>query len=100
MITGFCALQHHGSRNATPRTLFKLWTETETRSRPMAAILSTKAGVHGDHPQTAVPRETLVSALRERMGEAFFSSEELEDPWIDVSTDTASATGFAESARG
>jgi hypothetical protein len=80
--------------------LFNLWTEAETLSRPMAAMLSTKAGVHGHQPQTAVPQETLVSALRDRTGEALFSSEELEGPWIDVSTDTSSHLGFAESARG
>lgn len=58
---------HHGSRNATPRTLFNLWTEPDTLERPMTALLSTKAGVHGETPSTAVPRETLVNTLSKRM---------------------------------
>ena len=28
---------HHGSRNATPRTLFNLWNEAATRNRAMVA---------------------------------------------------------------
>ena len=59
---------HHGSRNATPRTLFNLWTEPATRDRTMTALMSTKTGVFpgtaGSH--TEVPRETLITALRQR----------------------------------
>ncbi len=91
---------HHGSRNATPRTLFELWTEPATLKRPMAAMMSTKAGVHGETAETAVPRETLVSALRDRTAGAFFDTEGLAETWIEVATDTASPKPFAESARG
>jgi hypothetical protein len=59
---------HHGSRNATPRTLFNLWNEPATRDRTMTALMSTKAGVFpgtaGSH--TEVPRDSLVTALRQR----------------------------------
>ena len=59
---------HHGSRNATPRTLFRLWTEPATRDRTITALMSTKTGVFpgtaGSH--TEVPRETLITALRQR----------------------------------
>ena len=59
---------HHGSRNATPRTLFNLWNEPATRERAMTALMSTKAGVFpgtaGSH--TEVPRDSLVTALRQR----------------------------------
>jgi beta-lactamase superfamily II metal-dependent hydrolase len=58
---------HHGSRNATPRTLFNLWQEPATRDRDMVALMSTKSGVHDHSPSTAVPRATLVEALRRRM---------------------------------
>lgn len=58
---------HHGSRNATPRTLFNLWQEPDTAERDMVALMSTKAGVHGKHAETAVPRKTLVNALDRRM---------------------------------
>jgi hypothetical protein len=64
-----CKVGHHGSRNATPRTLFNLWTEPGTRERPMTALMSTKPGVFPGRPGsgTEVPRETLLTALRQRM---------------------------------
>jgi hypothetical protein len=58
---------HHGSRNATPRSLFALWNQPETISRPMVGIMSTRPGVHGKTEATAVPRASLVSALEQRM---------------------------------
>jgi hypothetical protein len=59
---------HHGSRNATPRTLFDLWTEPATRGRKMTALMSTKPCVFGTTAShTEVPRDTLVTALHERM---------------------------------
>lgn len=60
---------HHGSRNATPRTLFNLWTEPGTLNRPMTALMSTKTGVFPGKPGsgTEVPRQTLLTALRQRM---------------------------------
>jgi beta-lactamase superfamily II metal-dependent hydrolase len=91
---------HHGSRNATPRTLFDLWTEPETVNRPLMAMMSTKAGVHGDSPETLVPRETLVSALRERTAGAFFSTEDMEGAWVEVAVETGSPGTFAEIDRG
>lgn len=57
---------HHGSRNATPKTL--LWENFEKRGGPksgrMHALLSTMSGKHG-HPDkhTEVPRKTLREAL-------------------------------------
>ena len=59
---------HHGSRNATPRTLFNLWNEAATRDRKMTALMSTKSGVFGRPGSgTEVPRQTLLTALRQRM---------------------------------
>lgn len=58
---------HHGSRNATPRSLLGLWTEGAAADRPMVALLSTRAGVHGKRETTAVPRSSLVTALTDRM---------------------------------
>ena len=58
---------HHGSRNATPRTLFQLWGENPDPARPMTALMSTLAGVHGRSEATRVPRATLVAALQRRM---------------------------------
>jgi glyoxylase-like metal-dependent hydrolase (beta-lactamase superfamily II) len=57
---------HHGSLNATPRSL---WNEFRKRRKgsgpkPLKSILSTMAGKHGHaDSDTEVPRETLVTAL-------------------------------------
>jgi hypothetical protein len=88
---------HHGSRNATPRTLFGLWTEPETLEHPMVSMMSTKSGVYGAG-DTAVPRETLVTALTDRM--TMFDSEPLDATWIEVSVETAASGPFTETARG
>lgn len=53
---------HHGSRNASPRSLVGLWEGT----RELTALLSTRPDVHGRSEATAVPRATLVAALQER----------------------------------
>ncbi len=57
---------HHGSLNATPKTL---WKGFDNKGGPASAhrllsILSTKDGVHGDTEKTAVPRSTLVKELK------------------------------------
>lgn len=62
---------HHGSRNATPRSLVELWDGDP----PLVALLSTRPGVHGKTEATAVPRATLVTALRQRA--ELYSSEDL-----------------------
>jgi hypothetical protein len=55
---------HHGSRNATPRTLVSLWANRSSSRGPMTMLMSTRPGVHGDTVATAVPRATLVRALK------------------------------------
>jgi hypothetical protein len=68
---------HHGSRNATPRTLHTLWTDRDAgRPRP-TALMSTRSGFHGDTPATAVPRATLVTAIEEVA--TLFSTETLPE---------------------
>lgn len=57
---------HHGSRNATPKSLMRLWTAAGV-DHPMTALMSTMPNVHGESAQTAVPRTTLVNALKRRM---------------------------------
>jgi hypothetical protein len=60
---------HHGSLNATPRTLwagFSHATETKKKGR-LKTVLSTLRNVHGHEEQdTEVPRGTLVDALKLR----------------------------------
>jgi hypothetical protein len=51
---------HHGSRNATPRSLVGLW---QGRKVQLTSVMSTMPGVHGKKKETAVPRETLTDAL-------------------------------------
>jgi hypothetical protein len=88
---------HHGSRNATPRTLFNLWTEPGSVEHPMVSMMSTKSGVYGK-AETAVPRETLVTALKDRT--TLIDSEDLDGMWVEVSIDVSKPGPFVESARG
>src|SRR6185436_9276862 len=58
---------HHGSRNATPKTLWNLFehrtTDAKTASR-LRTVISTMKGKHGhSESQTEVPRTTLVKEL-------------------------------------
>ena len=53
---------HHGSRNASPRSLVRMWQD---RERHVTSLMSTLSGVHGKQEETAVPRGTLVGALKD-----------------------------------
>lgn len=88
---------HHGSRNATPRSLFALWNGDGPR-RPMTALMSTLAGVHGERPATAVPRATLVNALRERA--TLHATDELREgvPFVRVAARTDREESFTADA--
>jgi hypothetical protein len=58
---------HHGSRNATPRTLWKLFDAKGAANKEgrLKTLLSTLADVHGDADnKSEVPRDTLVAALK------------------------------------
>lgn len=57
---------HHGSRNATPKSLWRKFTKKNTSKDAkdrLQSIISTMEGKHGHTPQTAVPRKTLVEEL-------------------------------------
>ena len=56
---------HHGSRNATPRSLHALWVNRPDTLPPLTALMSTRPDVHGESEATAVPRATLVTALEQ-----------------------------------
>jgi hypothetical protein len=84
---------HHGSRNATPKTLFGFWNQPGTKSRRMTALMSTLPGVHGKSEETAVPRETLITALDKRM--TLHRTDHLDGrPFIEVVGQTTGRTGF------
>lgn len=58
---------HHGSLNATPKSMWKLLDKKGPASKRgrLKSVLSTMEGKHGsEHSHTEVPRSTLVRALR------------------------------------
>jgi hypothetical protein len=71
---------HHGSLNATPRSMWKRFKkkgDAKARDR-MTSVLSTKHGKHGsDEKKTEVPRRTLVSELDAQSN--LYSTERLAD---------------------
>jgi hypothetical protein len=87
---------HHGSRNATPKSLFALWNAPHARNHPMTTLLSTLPGVHGRRDSTAVPRATLVTALRHRTN--LLATDELppEQTHIHVSASTRGDAAFTQ----
>lgn len=57
---------HHGSLNATPKSLWNLFDNKGPGEKParLKTVVSTRAGKHGDTARdTEVPRRTLVEAL-------------------------------------
>jgi hypothetical protein len=55
---------HHGSLNATPKTLYNDFAKKGSGTDRMTTLISTMPGVHGESKETAVPRSTLVDALK------------------------------------
>lgn len=80
---------HHGSRNATPRSLHALWKARAADAPRLTALMSTRRGVHGESVATAVPRSTLVNALREVAD--LHSTDDLPEGqmWVEVVSDAA-----------
>ena len=87
---------HHGSRNATPKSLWALWNTPETAQRPMTALMSTRGEVHGKSEATAVPRGPLVEAMIQRMGERFLrtDAEALKAGYLEVRADCQGPATF------
>lgn len=72
---------HHGSRNATPKTLFdqfdKKRKNNPSNAKVMRSFVSTMADKHGDpEKHTEVPRQSLVDALRKETN--YFSTQEMK----------------------
>jgi len=60
---------HHGSLNATPKSLWKLFRQrgNAQKKNRLQTILSTKQGVHGSESRKSeVPRRTLVDELKKK----------------------------------
>jgi hypothetical protein len=89
--TSFYKVGHHGSLNATPKTLWKGFATLgdESKQDRLATMVSTLAGKHGSvERHTEVPRETLIEELKNRS--SFSTTEDLltADPfWNDVEFD-------------
>jgi hypothetical protein len=70
---------HHGSRNANPKTLWKIFTKKnpDPKSARLRSFVSTMAGKHGDPKKhTEVPRQSLIRALKKET--ELFSTQSLE----------------------
>lgn len=85
---------HHGSRNATPRSLFRLWGEDPDPERPMVALMSTLSGAHGRSEATRVPRRTLVEALNRRMTLLTTDALPAAQPFVEVAAKTRGGGPF------
>jgi hypothetical protein len=83
---------HHGSLNATPKSLWKLFdNRSKEKNAPnrLQALMSTMPCLHGDvKTDTEVPRRTLVSALKSET--KLFSTDDLKDKFFkDTEVDFA-----------
>jgi hypothetical protein len=78
---------HHGSRNATPRSLHTLWKNRASDAPPLTALMSTRTGVHGETAATKVPRQTLVNALKEVAELHSTADLQANQKWIEVVSD-------------
>ena len=69
---------HHGSLNATPKSLWKLFKNRSAKKTPgrLLSVVSTMAGKHGSPPKTEVPRRPLVEALKQETD--FFTTQDLK----------------------
>jgi hypothetical protein len=64
--TDFYKVGHHGSLNATPKSLWKLFAKKSPQQKTgrLLTAVSTMSGKHGSTAsQTEVPRRTLIAAL-------------------------------------
>jgi hypothetical protein len=92
---------HHGSRNATPKRLYGLWTDQRRAGHPLTSVLSTRRDVFkGSSAATRVPQGKLVAALQ-RIGEVH-STDALASGvgWFDLEAPTAPETATFEYTPG
>jgi hypothetical protein len=78
---------HHGSRNATPKSLWNLFTRRSATSEPgrLRTVLSTMARKFGDVDRgTEVPRASLVQTLKAQSD--YFSTQDIQGKlYADIS---------------
>jgi hypothetical protein len=74
--TDFYKVGHHGSRNATPKTLWDLFAKKGDSHGSFKTMMSTRPGKHGDpKSNTEVPRKTLLDELKSKS--LLFDTEKL-----------------------
>jgi hypothetical protein len=95
---------HHGSRNATPKSLWTLFRHRGDEQQPdrLATLCSTRSGKHGSAKSgTEVPRRALLEELRAKS--AFTSTEEFKAELaktFEIETATAGAESPATMRSG
>jgi beta-lactamase superfamily II metal-dependent hydrolase len=87
--TNLYKVGHHGSLNATPKTLWNSFVHKESDAQADAdrliSVLSTKANKHGHRENdTEVPRRPLVTALEKFTSHASTQRHTGKKPWVDV----------------
>jgi ribonuclease BN (tRNA processing enzyme) len=78
---------HHGSRNATPKSLwkdFKKKSEKSSNKSRLKTVVSTMKGKHGESEDTKVPLPKMVTAMRAQSN--FTTTEEFEDGFVEPVT--------------
>jgi hypothetical protein len=85
---------HHGSRNATPKTLFNLWGAEPDPKRPLVAMMSTLSNVHGKTDITKVPSRALKTALEHRATLLTTDGLERKQPFIEVTAPLSGGAPF------
>ncbi len=71
---------HHGSRNATPKSLwndFKNRTTLPAKKSRLKTVVSTMKGKHGESEDTIVPLPRMVEAMKKESN--YISTEEIEE---------------------
>lgn len=71
---------HHGSRNATPKSLwesFEKRSDQPARTNRLKTVVSTMKGKHGETPDTAVPLPKMVEVMQNES--EYTSTEDIKD---------------------
>lgn len=76
---------HHGSRNATPKSLwesFKRKSEDTGKNNRLRTVISTMKGKHGESPDTAVPLPKMVEVMKKESD--YRSTEDIENDFVTL----------------
>lgn len=87
--TNLYKVGHHGSLNATPKTLWNSFVHKESEvnadENRLISVMSTKASKHGhSESNTEVPRKPLVTALEKLSDYRSTQRHTGRKPWLDV----------------